>query len=44
MLFILAMGPLHKLIQVEANDGLLSPLLVRNASLCTSLYANDAAC
>jgi hypothetical protein len=43
MLFILAMEPLHKLIQVVANDGLLSPLPVRNASLRTSLYADDAA-
>jgi hypothetical protein len=37
------MEPLHKLIQVAANDGLLSPLPVRNASLRTGLYADDVA-
>jgi retron-type reverse transcriptase len=43
MLFILAIDPLHRLIELAAHRGLLHPILPRAASLRCSLYANDAA-
>jgi mannosylglycoprotein endo-beta-mannosidase len=43
MLFILAMEPLQKLLQVAANDGLLSPFNNRAARFRASFYADDAA-
>lgn len=43
MLFILTIDPLHRLIDLAANRGLLRPVLPRAASLRCSLYADDAA-
>lgn len=43
MLFILAMDPLHRLIELAANWGILKPVLPRAANLRCSLYADDAA-
>jgi retron-type reverse transcriptase len=43
MLFILAIDPLHRLIELAAHRGLLHPILPRAASLRCSLYADDAA-
>jgi hypothetical protein len=43
MLFILAIDPLHRLIELADTRGLLHPILPRAASLCCSLYADDAA-
>jgi hypothetical protein len=42
MLFILAMEPLHRMLDYAAQQGLLSPLNSRVAKLQTSLYADDA--
>jgi hypothetical protein len=43
MLFILAIDPLHKLMELAATRGLLQPILPTAANLRCSLYANDAA-
>jgi hypothetical protein len=43
MLFVLAMDPLHCLIELAANRGLLHPILPRAARLRCSLYGDDAA-
>lgn len=43
MLFILAMEPLHLMLDRATNDGLLTPINNRRATLRTSLYADDAA-
>jgi hypothetical protein len=43
MLFILAIDPLHKMIETAATRGLLQPILPRAAKLRCSLYADDAA-
>jgi hypothetical protein len=43
MLFILAINPLHRLMEVAASKGLMQPVLPRAASLHCSLYADDAA-
>jgi hypothetical protein len=43
MLFILAIDPLHRLMELPASKGLLQPVLPRAASLRCSLYADDAA-
>jgi predicted xylose isomerase-like sugar epimerase len=43
MLFILAMEPLHHMLDHAAMQGLLSPLAGRGAKLRVSLYADDAA-
>jgi hypothetical protein len=43
MLFILAIDPLHRLIEPADTRGLLHPILPRAASLHCSLYADDAA-
>jgi hypothetical protein len=44
MLFILAMDPLHHLIELAANRGLLHPILPRAGHLrCSLSYADDAA-
>jgi hypothetical protein len=43
MLFILAIDPLHRQIELAAHTGLLHPILPRAASLRCSLYADDAA-
>lgn len=42
LLFILAMDPLHRLIELAASRNLLQPVLPRAASLLCSLYADDA--
>jgi hypothetical protein len=41
--FILAINPLHRLIELAAHTGLLHPILPRAATLRCSLYADDAA-
>jgi hypothetical protein len=41
MLFILAIDPLHRLIELAASRNLLHPILPRAASLCCSFYADD---
>jgi hypothetical protein len=41
MLFILAIDPLHRLIEMAASRGLLQPVLPRAAALRCSLYADD---
>jgi hypothetical protein len=43
MLFILAMEPLHKMLQVAVREDLLSPFNGRTTSLRASFYADDAA-
>jgi hypothetical protein len=43
MLFILAIDPLQRIIEVAANKGILNPVLPRAARLRCSLYADDAA-
>jgi hypothetical protein len=43
MIFILAIDPLYKLIEVAASRGLLHRVLPKSAKLCCSLYADDAA-
>jgi hypothetical protein len=43
MLFILAMEPLQRLLEVAASEGLLSPIRNRVARLRCSMYADDAA-
>ncbi|CAN6171901.1 unnamed protein product [Urochloa humidicola] len=43
MLFILAMEPLQKLLDLATSDNILSPINNRAARLRTSLYADDAA-
>jgi hypothetical protein len=43
MLFILAINPLHRLIELAASRGLLQPTLHRVATLRYSMYAADAA-
>jgi hypothetical protein len=43
MLFILAIDPLHRLMELAANRDLLHPVLPRAASLRCSLHADDAA-
>lgn len=43
MLFILAMEPLQRLLQLATDDGMLSPINHRAAVLRVSLYADDAA-
>jgi hypothetical protein len=43
MLFILAMEPLQKMMEIAASDGLLSPLTNWGAPFRVSLYADDAA-
>jgi hypothetical protein len=43
MLFILAIDPLQRIIQVAADKGILSPVLPKAATLRCSLYADDAA-
>jgi hypothetical protein len=40
MLFILAMEPLHRLLQIATRDQLLSPIQSRAANLRLSLYAD----
>lgn len=42
ILFILAMEPLQRIMELATRDGLLSPINHRAASLRTSLYADDA--
>jgi hypothetical protein len=42
MLFILAIDPLPRLIELAAHTGLLHPISPREASLRCSLYAHDA--
>jgi retron-type reverse transcriptase len=42
LLFILAIDPLHHIIEAAANRGILSPVLPRAANLRCSLYADDA--
>jgi hypothetical protein len=41
-LFILAMDPLHRMIEKAADEGLLGQVLPRGAKLRCSLYADDA--
>lgn len=43
MLFIIAIDPLHKMIEAAANRGLLHPILPKAAKMRCSLYADDAA-
>jgi hypothetical protein len=43
MLFILAIDPLHRLIEMAANRALLQSVLPRAATIRCSLYADDAA-
>jgi mannosylglycoprotein endo-beta-mannosidase len=43
MLFILAMEPLNRLLDLATSNGLLSPINSRAATLRASLYADDAA-
>lgn len=43
MLFILAMEPLSRMIEMAVRDHLISPLPVRGAKLRISLFADDAA-
>ncbi|KAM0875267.1 hypothetical protein ACQ4PT_036950 [Festuca glaucescens] len=42
LLFILALDPLHRILEKATMLGAVSPLPVREARLCTSLYADDA--
>lgn len=43
MLFILAMEPLQRLLEIYTQAGLLTPLNLRSAKIRVSLYADDAA-
>lgn len=43
MLFILAMEPMQRMFELATNEGLLSPINHRAATLRASLYADDAA-
>lgn len=43
MLFVLTIDPLHKMIEVAANKGLLHQILPRAAMMRCPLYADDAA-
>jgi hypothetical protein len=43
MLFILAMDPLHKLLQRAAESGILSLITPRSSEIKVSLYADDTA-
>ena len=43
LLFILAIDPLQRIIEVAANRGILKPILPKAANLRCSLYADDAA-
>jgi hypothetical protein len=43
LLFILAIDPLQRIIEVAANKGILKSILPKAAKLCYSLYADDAA-
>jgi hypothetical protein len=43
LLFILAIDPLQRIIEVAANKGILKSILPKAAKLRCSLYANDAA-
>ena len=43
MLFILAIDPLQRIIDLAAQKGFLQPVLPRSANLRYSLYADDAA-
>ena len=42
MLFILAIDPLQNMLDLAIQNGILTPLLLATAMLCTSLYADDA--
>jgi hypothetical protein len=42
MLFILAIDPLQRILNLAARNGILSPIPLTTAKLRTSLYANDA--
>jgi len=43
MLFILAIDPLQKMLDLTTQNGILTPLPLATTKLCTSLYADDAA-
>ena len=43
MLFILAIDPLQKMLDLATQNGILTPMPLATAKLCTSLYADDAA-
>ena len=43
MLFILAIDPLQRILDLAARNGILSPIPLTTAKLRTSLYADDAA-
>jgi hypothetical protein len=43
LLFILAIDPLQRIIEVAATKGILNPILPKAAKLRCSLYADDAA-
>jgi hypothetical protein len=42
MLFILAIDPLHKIMELAVNKNIIQPILPRSAKLRCSLYADDA--
>ena len=42
-MFILAIDPLHKLMELVAHKGLINQILPKAAKLRCSLYADDAA-
>ena len=42
MLFILSIDPLQNMLDLAIQNGILTPLLLATAKLCTSLYADDA--
>ena len=43
MLFILAIDPVQRILELATRQGILSPLPLNTANLRTSLYADDAA-
>jgi hypothetical protein len=43
LLFILAIDPLQRIIEVAATKGILNPILPKAAKLRCSLYANETA-
>jgi hypothetical protein len=43
LLFIIAIDPLQKILELAAQQGLIQPVLPRQAKLRCSLYADDAA-
>jgi retron-type reverse transcriptase len=43
MLFILAIDPVHRILELATRQGILSPLPLNTPNLRTSLYADDAA-